>query len=144
KWSWKAGPPVPDNTKGDQSERERALDETIEETFPASDPPANTVETGTRVGGELPPAPAIADNHQAQRFEIVVDGETACVAYERHPKSLVLVHTEVPAALRGHHLADALAQAAIEAAHAEHLTVVAVCPFVKSYLQRHPALASSR
>ena len=29
---------------------ERRLDETIEGTFPASDPPANTVGTGVRVG----------------------------------------------------------------------------------------------
>jgi hypothetical protein len=29
---------------------ERDLDETLDETFPASDPPANTVETGIRVG----------------------------------------------------------------------------------------------
>ena len=29
------------------------IDEAIEETFPASDPPANTVETGIRIG----PAP---------------------------------------------------------------------------------------
>jgi hypothetical protein len=29
---------------------DRELDETIDETFPASDPPANTGETGIRVG----------------------------------------------------------------------------------------------
>jgi hypothetical protein len=29
---------------------DRDLDETLDETFPASDPPANTVETGIRVG----------------------------------------------------------------------------------------------
>jgi hypothetical protein len=32
------------------------LDEALEETFPASDPPANTVETGIRTG-ETPPPP---------------------------------------------------------------------------------------
>jgi hypothetical protein len=37
---------VPDDDK---------LDETIEETFPASDAPANTPETGIRVGD--PPGP---------------------------------------------------------------------------------------
>lgn len=31
---------------GDDEQGERALDETLEETFPASDPPANTPETG--------------------------------------------------------------------------------------------------
>ena len=53
-----------------------------------------------------------------------------------HPTSLVLVHTEVPPSLRGRHLGDALAKAAIDAAHAESLQLVAVCPFVKAYLRK--------
>jgi predicted GNAT family acetyltransferase len=120
-----------------RSARERALDETLEETFPASDAPANTVETGTRVG-PVPPLPAVTDNREASRFELVVDGQTAVLTYERTPKSLVLVHTEVPPPLRGRHLADALAKAAIDAAHAEGLPFVALCPFVKAYLRKHP------
>jgi predicted GNAT family acetyltransferase len=120
-----------------RSARDRELDEALEETFPASDAPANTVETGTRVG-PVPPAQAVTDNRDASRFELVVDGQTAVLTYERTPTSLVLVHTEVPPSLRGHHLADALAKAAIDAAHAERLQVVAVCPFVKAYLRRHP------
>lgn len=32
--------------KSDREHDEAKLDETIEESFPASDPPANTVETG--------------------------------------------------------------------------------------------------
>jgi hypothetical protein len=34
----------------DRSAGDRELDETLEETFPASDAPGNTVETGIRVG----------------------------------------------------------------------------------------------
>ena len=85
------------------------------------------------------PAMSVADNRQAGQFELVVDGQTAFLAYERTPRSLVLVHTEVPPPLRGRHLGDALVRAAIDAAHAEGLQVVAVCPFVKAYLKRHPA-----
>ena len=114
---------------------ERKLDETIEETFPASDAPANTVETGTRVGAE--PLSGVTDNRAANRFELVVDGKMAVLNYERTGTSLVLVHTEVPPELRGRHLGDTLAKAAIDAAHAEGLNVVAVCPFVKAYLKRH-------
>jgi uncharacterized protein len=120
-----------------RSARDRELDEALEETFPASDAPANTVETGTRVG-PVPLAQAVTDNREARRFELVVDGQTAVLTYERTPTSLVLVHTEVPPSLRGHHLADALAKAAIDAAHAERLQVVVVCPFVKAYLRKHP------
>jgi len=119
-----------------RSERDRKLDETLDETFPASDAPANTVETGIRVG---PPAPAlsVSDNREASRFELVVDDQTAVLTYERLPTSLVLIHTEVPSSLRGHHLAEALAKAAIDAAHAEGLQVVAVCPFVRAYMRKH-------
>ena len=116
---------------------DRDIDEALEETFPASDPPANTVEGGARVDAfaVLPP---VIDNKEAHRFELTIVGETAVLNYERTAKSLILVHTEVPAVFRGRHLADALAKAAIERAHAEGLEVVAVCPFVQAYLRKHP------
>ena len=115
---------------------DRELDEALEETFPASDPPANTVVTGVRIDAfaELPP---VIDNPEAHRFELTVAGETAVLNYERTEKSIILVHTEVPPALRGRHLADALAKAAIDRGHADGLQVVAVCPFVKAYLRKH-------
>jgi predicted GNAT family acetyltransferase len=116
---------------------DRDLDETLEETFPASDAPANTVETGIRVEG-VPTATAVIDSREARRFELIVDGQTAFLNYERTPESLVLVHTEVPLSLRGRHLADVLAKAAIDRARADGLQVIAVCPFVKAYLRKHP------
>jgi hypothetical protein len=58
---------------------EQALDETIDETFPASDAPANTVETGIRVG--LPNDAPIVDNREASRLELTVDGQTAVLQY---------------------------------------------------------------
>ena len=82
--------------------------------------------------------PAVIDNRQASRFELTVDGQTGVLVYKRTPTSLVLVHTEVPPALRGRHIADALAKAGIDAAHAEGLQMAAVCPFVKAYLRKHP------
>jgi predicted GNAT family acetyltransferase len=119
---------------------DRDLDEAIEETFPASDPPANTVETGIHTG--LPvaaEAPVVHDNREAQQFELTVDGETAFLAYERKGGALVIVHTEVPPALRGRHLGEALVDAAVAATRAEHLRLVVVCPFARKYLQRHRA-----
>lgn len=110
------------------------LDETLEETFPASDAPANTVETGIHLAA----APDVSDNREKTRFELTIDGQTAVLYYERTPHSLVLVHTEVPPPIRGRHIADVLAKAAIDRAHADRLQIVAVCPSVKAYLRKHP------
>jgi predicted GNAT family acetyltransferase len=114
------------------------LDETLRQTFPASDAPANTVETGIRVG--LAPLPEVKDNQTASRFELEVDGQVAFLRYERTPAALRLIHTEVPEALRGRRLGDALAKAGIEAAKREGLTLVVICPFVRTFLRRHPDL----
>jgi predicted GNAT family acetyltransferase len=120
---------------------EQALDETLDETFPASDAPGNTVETGIRLEA---PAPAeVVDNREASRFELSVEGQTAVLQYERTPKSLVLVHTEVPPALRGRHLGDVLVRAAFDQARIDQLRVVAVCPFVRAYLRRHPEVSTA-
>ena len=49
----------------------------------------------------------------------------------------MIVHTEVP--LRGA-TGDVLVKAALDRAHAEGLRVVAVCPFARAYLRKHPDL----
>lgn len=83
-------------------------------------------------------APAVVDNREASRYELTVDGETAFLLYERTPASITFVHTEVPVALRGRHLGDALARVALDRARTEGLRIVVVCPFVRAYLRRHP------
>ena len=115
---------------------EALLDETIEETFPASDAPGNTVQTGIRVG--TPAAPRVVDNRESRQFELHVDGQTAFLRYKRTPSALTLIHTEVPESLRGRHLGDLLAKAGIDAARAEGLTLIVQCPFVRAYLRKHP------
>ena len=40
----------------DIDDEDDGIDEALEETFPASDPPANTVETGIGVDGAAPEA----------------------------------------------------------------------------------------
>ena len=81
---------------------------------------------------------SVIDNPPENRFELSVDGQTAVLNYERTPKSLVFVHTEVPASLRGRHLGDRLVEGAIARAREQGLRVIAVCPFVRTYLRKHP------
>jgi predicted GNAT family acetyltransferase len=122
----------------DGGDDDRDLDETLEETFPASDAPANTTETGIRVGASPSPSDVV-DNRAANRYELAVDGQIAVVEYERTPKSIMLMHTEVPPALRGRHVGDVIVTGALARARAEGLQVVVVCPFIRAYLQKHPA-----
>jgi predicted GNAT family acetyltransferase len=125
---------VPDS----RSDADAKLDEALEETFPASDPLANTVETGIRISGTQPPASgSVTDNRMKSRFELFVNGETAFLAYERTDNALTLIHTEVPAALRGLHFGEALVEAALRSAHSAGLRIIAVCPFVRAYMRRH-------
>ena len=120
------------------SQSDRELDETLEETFPASDAPANTVQTGIRIGAPPPPGVAVSDNTELQQFELTADGVTAYLKYERTPDTLRIIHTEVPDALRGRHVGDALVQAALDAGRSAGLRIVAICPFARAYLRRHP------
>jgi uncharacterized protein len=116
------------------------LDETLEETFPASDPPANTVETGIRIGGVPETAArAVIDNSAKKQFEISVYGETAFLRYERTDDALTLIHTEVPVSLRGAHLGTALVEAALQSARSAGLRIIAVCPFARAYMRKHAA-----
>jgi len=121
-----------------RSDADAKLDEALEETFPASDPPANTVETGTRTGTEELSRPPVIDNPARHRFEVTLNGETAFLLYGRTQDTLTLIHTEVPPAFRGRRMGDALVEAALKDARSSGLRVVAVCPFVKAYLQKHP------
>ncbi len=124
------------------SDQDDKLDEMGQETFPASDPPGNTVETGIRLGSPdvHDRAGDVRDNVDLQRFEIAIDGQTAFLTYERKPNAMVFIHTEVPPPLQGRGLANVLAKAGLEAARAEGLMIVAVCPVVRAYLVKHPQL----
>lgn len=50
---------------------------------------------------------------------------------------LVVHHTEVPPALRGHGLAGELVQAVLDWARAQGLRVRPTCSYVAAYMQRH-------
>jgi uncharacterized protein len=81
---------------------------------------------------------AVRDHRESSRFEAVIDGLIAFLQYERRADAFVLAHTEVPESLRGRGIATRLTKVALQAARAEGLPIVARCPFVRAYLQKHP------
>jgi uncharacterized protein len=81
----------------------------------------------------------VRDNAEQHRFEIVVDGEVAGFAeYQRRDGAVVMTHTEVGDAYEGQGLAGKLVQAALDQLRASGDKVVAECPYVAKWIERHP------
>ena len=83
----------------------------------------------------------VDDNIAAQRFETTVDGQLAVLEYRIDGTTLVLRHTEVPDALRGHGIAAALAKHALDSARERGMDVVPKCAYVAAWITRHPEYA---
>lgn len=75
------------------------------------------------------------------RLEIEREGHVAYLEYALAGKTLQLIHSEVPAALRGQGLGSELAHSALEWAHEQGFKVDVICPSVTEYLKKHPEYA---
>ena len=118
--------------------RDDDLDETLEETFPASDAPANTIETGIRPAAPAAPELApVTDDVAHSRLELTVGGQTGFLEYQRQQDTFTILHTEVPESIRGHHVGERLVEAGVEAARSSGLRLVVICPFARAYMRRH-------
>lgn len=80
----------------------------------------------------------VSHNPAAGQFEIRTESGTALLRYAHRGADLDLIHTEVPDTLEGRGYGAALAKAALEYARAEKLKVIPSCPFVSTYIKRHP------
>jgi uncharacterized protein len=84
----------------------------------------------------------VTDNRAESRLEIHAGGEQAELIYRLRAGRLVLIHTGVPEVLSGRGLGGQLVRAALDKAAGEGLTVVPLCPYARSWLERHPDEAS--
>ena len=83
----------------------------------------------------------IRDNTAQHRFELDADGGTAVMYYRLEPGVITLMHTEVPPELGGKGVGSQLIKGALDQVRAEGLKVIAQCPFVKAYIEKHPDYA---
>lgn len=83
----------------------------------------------------------VTDNEAAQRYEARVDDQLAVITYRRLGDRIVFIHTDVPEALEGQGIASTMAWVALHDARAQGLMVIPHCPFVASYIRRHPEYA---
>lgn len=81
----------------------------------------------------------IRDNPDQSRYEVLVDERLAGFAqYRRTGDRITMVHTEVASEFEGRGLGGQLANAALDDVRRRGLTLVPACPFIASYIRRHP------
>ena len=85
-------------------------------------------------------AVTIRHNEAATRYEAhLPDDALARADYIRLTRKIIFTHTEVPEAYEGQGVAEKLVRAALDDVRAQgDVKVVALCPFVKLFLARHP------
>ncbi len=96
---------------------------------------------------EIPPkfsADAVRHNGSESRFELETDGRLSFVEYRMEGDRMVIVHTFVPADLRGRKLAEQVVAAALKHARECRFRVVPQCSYVRSLLARREDFADLR
>ncbi|MGO2537347.1 hypothetical protein FM103_16320 [Corynebacterium xerosis] len=85
---------------------------------------------------------AVRDNAVAGRYEAVRSGAVVGIMiYERTRSRIELIHTVTDPAHRGEGVASVLVRTTLAEARASGLGVLVICPFIESWLQRHPEQA---
>ncbi len=80
----------------------------------------------------------VVHNPDQSRYEIHVDGTVAGFTQYREREGVVdFVHTEVDDAYEGQGLGGQLARGALDAVRADGRRVIATCPFIKGWIERH-------
>ena len=88
---------------------------------------------------ESTPEYEVVLNEDARQFELVVDKHKAKVTYVMlSPTSIIFTHTMVPISLKGQGIASYLAKYVLDYARENNLSVIPQCPFIRSYIERHP------
>jgi len=84
----------------------------------------------------------VVDNGARSRYEAHVDGRLAGhIQYHRTSRYLDFLHTQVEPEFEGRGVGSRLAAGALDDVRAHRGRVLATCPFIRAYLQRHPEYA---
>ncbi|NJC73603.1 N-acetyltransferase [Planosporangium thailandense] len=82
---------------------------------------------------------SIVHNPELSRYEVRIDGRVAgFTQYRRAPRTVDFTHTEVYPEFEGQGLGSKLAAGALDAVRAGGDRAVASCPFISTYIKRHP------
>ena len=82
----------------------------------------------------------VINNEKQLRFEIHEGDEIAYTEYKFYKKDIAFMHTVVPESMKNKGVGSALAAYAFHYAKQIKKQVMVYCPFVSSYMKRHPEL----
>ena len=83
----------------------------------------------------------VVNNKAHHRYELTVDGHLAATYYKISDNVITFIHTEVPPELGGKGIGSKLVKGALDQVRSDGLKVIAQCPFVKGYIDKHPDYA---
>ena len=84
----------------------------------------------------------VTRNDERARFEATVDGELAGYAeFTAGEGRIEFTHTFVDDAFEGHGVGSTLVSEVLDQVRAAGLDVIATCPFVRAYIDRHDEYA---
>jgi uncharacterized protein len=83
----------------------------------------------------------VVNNKADHRYELSVDGHLAATYYSIADGVITFIHTEVPPELGGKGVGSRLVKGALDQVRADGLKVIAECPFVKAYIEKHAEYA---
>jgi predicted GNAT family acetyltransferase len=80
---------------------------------------------------------SVRDNPARHRYELEVEGHVAFAEYRLAAGVITFIHTEVPKELGGKGVGSTLARGALEDVRRRGFRVVAQCPFIKGFMDKH-------
>jgi hypothetical protein len=83
----------------------------------------------------------VVHNFTAQRFELLVEGQTAFCRYSNDGNQIIFDHTYVPNAFRGKGVGANLVRAALDEVRRQHWKIVPRCSFVAAFIEQNPEYA---
>jgi predicted GNAT family acetyltransferase len=86
--------------------------------------------------------PVVRDDPDNHRYVLEIGGEVAGIAvYHRRGGRYFFVHTEVEPEHEGEGLGSTLARGALDDVREMGMKIVPLCPFITSFIERHPEYA---
>ncbi|MEG8040883.1 GNAT family N-acetyltransferase [Sphingomonas sp. LR60] len=82
----------------------------------------------------------VKDHRSEQEFTLAVGDHRAVAAYQLEGGTIVFTHTVVPPEIEGRGVGTKLIRGALDIVRDRGWKVVPQCPFVRAYIEKHPAM----